>query len=156
MLDSDVIGFLEEAGVGMLCTRNADNQPAASEYFWLEVTPDHVCGFVPEFLGRHLPANTANNDDAAIVSSRTMGDHRSVQVKGKIVACDGPAPLEPGGISELYLNALRYYPEQVRDQMRPMLDQMIAGPGYRIEVAITEVYDQTPGPKAGSRIGASA
>src|SRR5438132_1471852 len=84
MLNDDTVEFLRSRPISMLCTRDRENRPAAHECFLADVTHERVIAFVPEHLARHLAQNVADNGAAALLVSRSPGDHRSVQLKGRI------------------------------------------------------------------------
>src|SRR5262245_22176845 len=103
MLEDEVITFLRGRPIAMLCTRDRQNRPSAHECFLAEITADRVVALVPEQLARNLAANVADNGEAAMVVSRAPGDHRSVQLKGKIVRLDDvrPRPEDFAGVQSL-------------------------------------------------------
>jgi len=156
MLSEDVIGFLQYMGGGMLCTRDADNQPAACEILYAEVTSDHLVGFVPAHLGPHLAANLADSPVAACVTSRTHGDHRSVQIKGTVTEFDDARIHDRAEFGEFPFNMARYHPQLPPEQVHQLIAQLMEYPVFRLSIEVTELFDQTPGPRAGSPIGGSA
>lgn len=156
MLSDDVIQFLQSCGGGMLCTRNADNQPAACEILYAELAADRLVGFVPAHLGTHLPLFLADSAAASCVSSRTHGDHRSVQVKGTVAELADPKVYDRAEYGELPFNMDQYYPQFPAEQVHQLIAHLMEHPAFRIGIEVTELYDQTPGPRAGSPIGAQA
>jgi len=155
MLSENVIDFLQSMGGSMLCTRSADNQPAACEMLWAEVAPHHVIGMVPAHLGAHLPVHFADNTDVSVVTSQTYGDHRSVQVKGTIADLEGPRVFDRSDVGEWFLNTVKFFPQFPPEDVARVLIDIVGCPVFRITIEVSDVFDQTPGPKAGASIGAS-
>jgi hypothetical protein len=156
MLSDDVIAFLSSIGGGMLCTRSGANQPAHHECLLARVATDHFIGLVPIHLSRSLPENVAANGDAAFVTSRVYGDHRSVQLKGKIAEFREPE-LYPSEIAGLFPALRSLFPEVNEERAGRMLAGMQKTPSYWLKFQVAQVFDQTPGPSAGRVIaGASA
>lgn len=156
MLSDDVIEFLQSLGGGMLCTRSADCQPASCEMLWAEIAPTRVVVYVPAHLGMHLPTNLADNGVVAVVTSRTHGDHRSVQLKGTVAEFDGPLMRDRAVYGEWFLNIVKFFPLLPAEDVRAVLLDIIGCPTFRIAIDVRDVFDQTPGPKAGASIGARA
>jgi hypothetical protein len=148
MLSAEVITFLSSMGGGMLCTRSDANQPAHHECLLALVTADHFIGLVPIHLSRSLPENVAANGDAAFVSSRVYGDHRSVQLKGKIAEFREPG-LYPNEIAGLFPSLRALFPMISDEKAAWMLATMQKTPSYWLKFQVAQVFDQSPGPSAG-------
>ena len=153
VLSDELIDLLREQPGGMLCTRDAEKHPAIHHCYVTEVHADHLVGLVPLHMGRDLRQNVEDNGEFAFVVARASGDHRSLQIKGKIAKMD-PAVARP----EPFRRALEHLlPAFTRDlkkhAARALLREMAAAPVYRVCLDIAQVFDQTPGPDAGRRIG---
>jgi hypothetical protein len=151
MLSQDVIAFLRSRPIAMLCTRDANNRPYGHESCLPRVEADHVVVLVPEQLARNLVENVRDNGVAALLVSRAPGDHRSVQIKGRITDIEMPAVRkEMFDTLERLIETYRgYMPD---DEARQMWTRMSQQPMYRLHLQVAEVFDQTPGPGAGRRI----
>jgi len=151
MLSQDVIAFLRSRPIAMLCTRDANNRPYGHESCLPHIEADRVVVLVPEQLARNLVENVRDNAAAALLVSRAPGDHRSVQMKGRITDLEMPAMrTEMFASLERLVDAYRgYMPE---DEARAMWTRMSQQPMYRFVLHVAEVFDQTPGPGAGRRI----
>ena len=156
MLDENVIEFLKAMGGGMLCTRNGECQPAASELILTDVTADRLIGIVPVHLGPHLPAYLSESRKASLVASHTFGDHRSVQVKGEVDVFEDAAVYDPAEFGEVPFNMARYYPSMAMELVRQAMLVVMSCEVFKLELVVSEVFDQTPGPKAGAPLGAQA
>jgi hypothetical protein len=153
MIGEDAIAFLRSRPIAMLCTRDANNHPAEHECFLADIQATRVIGFVPAHLARNLAENVRDNGAAALVVSRQPGDHRSVQLKGRITAIGGPslqtehfAATRP--FVEVYANFVGV------DRARELWTELSLLPMYRVQLDVAQAFDQTPGPKAGRPLGA--
>jgi hypothetical protein len=156
MISDDTREFMESLSGGMLCTRSADNRPSAHECLLREIGPNHFIGYVPERLSKRLEENVADNGQAAIVTSRTVGDHRSVQLKGRITEIAGPTD-EPevwGPMIETVRPSFHEWFEA--DVAEKILTAMGQERVYRVRFEVEQVFDQTPGPKAGNQVSGGA
>ena len=155
MLSEDVLEFLRSRPIAMLCTRDGDNRPSIHEAFLADIAPDRIIVMVPAHLARHLTANAHDNGAAALLVSRAPGDHRSVQMKGRIDDIDDAA-VRP----ELFESTLplidvyrAFLPEE---QARELWERMRLQSAHRISFEVAQVFDQTPGPGAGARMSGGA
>jgi hypothetical protein len=155
-INDDVLAFLRSRPISVLCTRSRENRPAEHECLLAEITADRVIGLVPEQLARSLAENVADNGDAALVVSRAPGDHRSVQLKGKITAL-GEARLRTDELAEAAERLLpvfgAYMPEATA---RVYLAAMVGQPMFQVRLEVRQVFNQTPGPGAGRPIEGGA
>jgi hypothetical protein len=151
MLSEDVVAFLRGRPIAMLGTRDHDNRPYAHESMIAAVTPGRLTVLVPEHLARGLEANVADNGAAALLVSRAPGDHRSVQVKGKIVQLDGAAVRTElfAGTRSVAEMLEAFMPRELAAQL---YEKMTMLPVFRLLFDVQQVFDQTPGPGAGRRL----
>jgi len=152
MMSASVREFLRSRPIAMLSTRDAQNRPSLHECVFAAVEDDHVLGMVPEHLGRNLKENVADNGDAALVVSRSPGDHRSVQLKGKITSieearcCPERFEFPNQALLEIFGG---YMPEpDARERVSGMRRQSV----FLVRLDVAEEFDQSPGPGAGRRI----
>jgi hypothetical protein len=151
MIGEDGIAFLRSRPISMLCTRDAQNRPAAHECFLADIGAERVIGLVPAHLGRNLAENVRDNRAAALVVSRQPGDHRSLQLKGTITSLDGPSiQTELFAATEAFVGV---YADFVGlERARDLWVRLSLQPMYRVQLQVTQCFDQTPGPKAGRRL----
>ena len=155
MIDDDVLAFLRSRPIAMLGTRDRDNRPFAHETFLVEIEKDHIDAVVLQQFGRNLAENVADNGVAALLVSRQPGDHRSVQLKGLVTSFEsvrqGPAVFS--GWSSIVPIFHAFMPKAAAEAF---LARVAGQPGFRLRFEPAHVFDQTPGPGAGRRIGAGA
>lgn len=156
MLTDEMIQFLLDVGGGMLCTRDADNRPAIVECFFVEVSEDRLVGLVaPHLLTDDLVGNVADNSQFALTTSRVPGSHRSIQLKGRVAEIL-PDVLRPDDFTMAMSNPTELYPGIPRDFDTSRFQVLADRPIHRLVFEVEEVYDQTPGPNAGSPVRATA
>jgi hypothetical protein len=105
--------------------------------------------YVPVATSRDTLANVASTQRVAVVATHPL-DHHSVQLKGTAVRTrlareDERHTAERGfdGFAEL-LNGIGIPPRVTNTVTR--------WPAFAIEFRVEDIFDQTPGPKAGSRL----
>jgi len=152
MIGEDAIAFLRSRPISMLCTRDARNHPAAHECFLADIQPTRVIGLVAAHLARNLEENVRDNGAAALVVSRQPGDHRSVQLKGRINELDGPGPFtELFAATRPFIDSYAQFVGE--DRARDLWFRISLQPMYRLRLDVAQAFDQTPGPGAGRLIG---
>jgi hypothetical protein len=151
MLSQDVIDFLRGRPIAMTCTRDAKNRPFLHESYLAQTEADHVVVLVAQQFGRMLVENANDNGAASLLVSRAPGDHRSVQLKGRISALEMPA-LHPDLFPPLFPLIDAYRMWMTEDDAQGMWRRVAQQRLYRFRFEVAEVFDQTPGPGAGRRI----
>lgn len=156
MLTPEMRQFLLDVGGGMLCTRDAHNRPAIVECFLVEVGEHDVVGLVsPHLLTDDLVANVTDNRRFALTTSRVPGSHRSIQMKGLVTEIL-PAVARPDDVATAMSHPTERYPGIPHDFDVSRFDVLADMPVHRLVFEVDEVYDQTPGPNAGSPVRATA
>lgn len=154
MISAELATFLQ-SGVSLLVgTRDADLVPESLRAVGARVEPGgaEVTVYLPVATSARALANLRDNGRLAVCFSRPL-DHRSVQLKGAVVA------LRDGVEAD----------RRVVERYRALLTDVLAAVGVppRITLQITHwpvaaarfrvesVFVQTPGPGAGAPLGAS-
>jgi hypothetical protein len=102
--------------------------------------------FVPLATSRDVVANAAASKRLAIVASHVI-DHIGYQLKGRVRALRLATEAE-GAVIRRHIGA--FADEIIGIGMAPRLARSITqSPAFAIEIDVEELYDQTPGPKAG-------
>jgi hypothetical protein len=142
--------WIHEAGTSVLVgTAGAGAVPACCRGIAIRIDPDcrRATAFVPVATSRDVIANAAATKRAAFVVTRPI-EHSSIQMKGTVetirLATDAEEPfvrqaleefagvLDTIGMPKRLTRALTYWP------------------AFAIELTVSELYDQTPGPRAGT------
>lgn len=153
VLDSASVAFLEGGRSLVVGTVSSDGEPYATRAWGLTI---HV-GREP-LTGRLLLAAEDTRtidllrDGARIACTATdVVSLQSLQVKGRGVAVDR-ATDEDRGRAERYVSAFFEAVMRVDKQPREVLVRLLPCDYFAATVTIEEVFDQTPGPAAGSRV----
>lgn len=151
MLSEDLVDLIE-SGVSMtLATRDAERMPECARAFGARVHPDrtHLTIYVPCSTAGRTLANLAIEPRIAVSFSRTH-DHRTYQLKGTATARD--AREDERSMIESYRASfassldLSGIPRRLTMRAR-------VWPAIALELEISDVFAQTPGPGAGARVG---
>jgi hypothetical protein len=148
----DMIELLE-SGVSIgIATRDADLRPECAHGLGLRVAEakDRVTVYVNDDTSARLVAGLQSSGRAAVVVSRLL-DHHTIQLKGRVLAIR-PGTADDHAIQDRYVIA---YAEQVAmiGLPRQIVRSVRLRPCLAIEIAIDELFVQTPGPQAGRRMG---
>lgn len=111
---------------------------------------DTVTVYVPAATAQETVANVATTRRVAIVASAPLS-HETVQIKGIARGVRLAPPADEPFVRER-LDALAGVLEQVGFP-RTVVQRLAHWPAFVIDVSVEEVFDQTPGPKAGHAIG---
>ena len=150
------LDLLSDAGCGFVVgTVASDGTPRAARAWGAVVVPgsDDRIRFV------------VSADDAAVVENLRNefvclnGAHvmtvRSVQWKGRIVAVEPPTADDLAS-AEAHTERFFHAVAEIDRIPLEMLDRLRPHETLTIEMVVDEVYDQTPGPRAGQAIGGAA
>ena len=152
MIDRQFANFLEE-GLGIhIATRDERLQPSGARGLAVKVEDDgvHLTVFVAKIAVNRILADLQSNSQAAVVFGRPIDD-RSAQVKGIFV------DMRPARASERDLVIGQW--EGFRDQLerigipRETSAAWVTWPAVAIKLKATALFEQTPGPQAGARLG---
>jgi hypothetical protein len=147
-LDDDLVPFLESGCALVLGSVAPDGAPFATRGWGLDVD-DAAAGRIRVLL---LAAELPTLGSTMAVTSTSVRTLRSLQMKGAVVE------LEPAvGDEERYVRYCDGFfgdlhdsdgtPMAIIDRLRPV------GPLGAAHVVVDELFDQTPGPAAGTAVG---
>jgi hypothetical protein len=152
MLAPDVVEFLHSSG-GQLATRDAQNRPNATDAFCVAVEDGMLTLLVPAYLARTLGTNLTHCEQVAFTVSRIYGDHRSIQLKGPCVRIEQPVLRETEVAAFLGRTLAGLEQLGVPPHVIEALHAVSAEPVWALSVRVEQLFDQTPGPKAGQKLG---
>ena len=147
--DQSVFRQLSPGRSLLVGTADASGWPACCRGVALSVHPDRqgLTLYVPVATGAETVANIASTGRVAIVSSDPVS-HETLQLKGRTRAVRVAAEDEAGLVEEFF--------ERLADVLdavglpRGVSRAVTRWPAFAIEVAVEAVFEQTPGPRAGS------
>jgi hypothetical protein len=149
VLPADLADFLE-SGVSILVgTRDMGLRPATARAMGASVGRElrtHTM-YLPEATSERTLANLRDNGQIAMTFSRAI-DHRSIQIKGKCTLIRA-GTAEDRAVQERY-RALLIESLALIGLPRAELERATYWPSVAVEVDVGELYEQTPGPQAGS------
>ena len=150
-IPKDLVDLITSGVSILVATRSADLVPEAVRAYAAVVSPDRrrIDLVVPNGLGDRTITNLKDNGQIAVAFSRAI-DHVSVQVKGTCVEMrpttdDDRATVErfrAAYIEGLYLIGM---PRSLTGRFRAL-------PGTMVGFEVSEVFNQTPGPRAGEKM----
>ena len=130
---------------------DAEGQPATCRALALASSDglETVTVYVPVVTSRDTIANVASTRRLTIVATHPL-DHYSLQLKG--VA--GPARPAREDEADFVRRGFDGFAELLNGIGIPgrITNAVTRWPAFAIEMRVEEIYDQTPGPKAGSRL----
>ena len=149
MLDDSLATFLQQGVAINIGTRNARLEPNASYVGAAVVDGDrrHLTVYVPEVGAAAVLADLEANGQAAIVFARPEDD-RACQVKGTYVSHRPAAAEEEPEVHRQYHGFLHQL--SLIGMPGESSRTWIVWPAIAVRLRVTAVFDQTPGPKAGT------
>lgn len=153
MIGSELQAFLESGVSVLVGTRDRLLVPEGARGFGVRVLPGgaELEVFVPDAWGERTLANLADNGRIA-VSVAQPEDHRSVQVKGAMIA------IRPG--SEAERAAIDRYREALIAKFSvigyppSLFHRLNVWPCHVVRLRVEALFEQTPGPRAGVPLAA--
>lgn len=153
---SEELAEFVEGGLSMLVgTRDAALRPKVERAVGAFVGPDRetITVYLNQALASQAVANLNENGSIAITVSRPY-DHRSLQVKGQMIEMHESTAEDRskqerwliGFVEHLYIIGLP----------RSIVRTLQIFPSVAVTMRIEDMFEQTPGPGAGRRYGASA
>lgn len=149
--DDELLELLGSGVDVLVATRDADLSPECVMGMGLKVHPDrrHITVYVARVLVTPTLENLRANAEVAITMCRPI-DHKTIQAKGRFVGVRDSGP-EDRRVQEICRSA---YAEHlaVFGVPRTFTRRMAWWPSVAIDVEVREIFTQTPGPDAGTRI----
>ena len=154
MIPDRVAEHLQGPSFIQVATRNAELRPAHAHVLAAVVHDDKqtVTFFVAEKRSKQIVADLENNGRVALEAAQAT--HEAYQMKGKYVS-SRPSTEEDYAVQEKYQKMiveglLQFFPEELAKPLAAVESD------YRPSIAITfrveEIYLQTPGPGAGTKM----
>jgi hypothetical protein len=155
MIPPPIIRFLEErANIGFAGTRDANLVPRGHRVSAWRIGPGGrtFTALLPDASAPHVLEALLDNGRVA-VTLEEVGTHETYQIKGRYLS---HRPAQPPDIDlasrarERFVKSLRsLYPHPGAAER---LGASIPAPGLAVEIEVDEVFLQTPGPGAGTRL----
>lgn len=152
MIDRELATFLAEGLAIHIGTRDADLEPNGTRATAIMSDEDgrHVTVYVPKVAEARVLPNLEANRQAAVVLVRVR-DERSCQLKGVFVEAWIATGRERKPVMDQWDRFVQNI-EQI-GLPRAVTEHWKMWPCLAIRLEVTSLFDQTPGPKAGSKLG---
>lgn len=149
MIGAELQQFLESGVSVLVGTRDRMLVPEAVRGFGLQVVADgrELDVYLPEAWAERTLANLADNRRVAVSVARPE-DHRSVQVKGAMIAIREAGAPERAAL-ERYRDALIANFSVIGYPPR-LFHRLNVWPCRVVRMRVESLYEQTPGPRAGA------
>ncbi len=153
MIPEELVEYLHGPMGFILGTRDASLRPCIT---WVsgvkaDAASDEITMYIADVYGGRVFQILEDNGMVALTCGHGPA-HESFQFKGKFVEST-PSSEQDIAIQELYkakINA--HYGREHGEEVRGVFDRVAAHPSTAVRFKVTEIFDQTPGPNAGSRI----
>jgi sugar/nucleoside kinase (ribokinase family) len=151
MIDRDLAAFLEEGLAIHIGTRDADLEPNGTRATAITTDEDgqHITIFVPKAAEARVLPNLEANGHGAVVLVR-VSDERSCQIKGVFVEARAAADRDRAFVMDPWDRFVQNI-EQI-GLPRAVTGHWKMWPCLAIRLKVAELFDQTPGPRAGARL----
>jgi hypothetical protein len=150
-LPSEIVAFIEDGVTLSIGTRDREGMPETVRGCGVVVLPGaaRLRIYVPVDNGALTLANLREDARIAITMCRPI-THQTIQVKGRAAAIRDADPSERP-VVEAYREAYQRTLSLIG--LPPRISSRLAiWPAAAVEVELSEVYGQTPGPDAGARM----
>lgn len=150
-IPEDLVPFIESGVSILIGTRDAKAIPYAMRGVGVKVHEGRrtLTVFAPDAPGARALENLRATKRIALTFTRPL-DHRSIQVKGTVTGMR-PGKEEELPLLEKYLEGWAEHVELV-GLPRALGSRLSYWPATAIDVALESLYQQTPGPSAGTRL----
>jgi hypothetical protein len=152
MIPESIVDLLETGVSVLIATRDASLMPECTRGWGVHVAADRrtIKLFLSEMIAGKTIDNLRKNGMIAVSCTRPT-DHITCQVKGRVRSIK-PVTSEERDLSRRWH---REFMSELRAIGMPsqLCEAWIAEPTVTVEIAVIEVFDQTPGPGAGRKIG---
>jgi hypothetical protein len=151
MIDRVLASFLEEGLSIHIGARDTRLQPSGARAAAVSVEPDgrHILAYVPDLGASRILPDLESNGQAAVSFGRPTDD-RACQVKGTVTDIRKATPDERGLITSQWQGFMRQL------ELVGIPPDLALGwanwPAIAIRIKVTAVFEQTPGPLAGTRL----
>ena len=156
MIPGKIVRFLEErANIGFAGTRDRHLVPSGHRLSGWQTDPAGrtLTALVPQPWAARL-VESAKENGAIAVTIEEAGTHETYQFKGRYLS---HRPVQPAEIAIASRTRERFSKGLLQwgppdERMAALIQASIPSPSLAVEIEVHEVFLQTPGPGAGSRI----
>jgi Pyridoxamine 5'-phosphate oxidase len=154
LLDPEVADQLASPGSVIIGTVDADGNPWAGHGHGVRLVDGDRLRVVINGEEPRMVTDLASSGVVAVAVTDVIS-FRSIQVKGRVVAVE-PASVEDRMASDAWMAAFFADIHESDGTPVPLLERLRAREYLCLVLTIDELYDQTPGPQAGTLLGSAA
>lgn len=155
MIDEALRAFLERGGAVIVGTAAPDGTPHAQRGWGCAVVDETTVRVLLDSADDVLREHLSTGGRIALTSA-DVRNLQTVQLKGRVIGVEEDPTPEDLARCEIHNEEL-FTDIEVTDHFPRVLVERMVPPGYLVAVvSVDELYDQTPGPAAGSRVGGGA
>ncbi len=153
MFGSELVSFLESGCALIVGTVDNDGAPLATRGWGLTVVPEADTDQLRLLLDAddHLARRNIAAGARIAITACSVPTLRSQQLKGRVVAAD-ECDVRDRVRAERYCEAFYDDILQTDGTPRALTNRFTPARYFACTVAVDDIYDQTPGPEAGTRI----
>lgn len=154
MIPGKIVRFLEQyANVAFAGTRDRDLVPHGHRVSGWRVSSDHrtITAFVPERFTPRLVESLADNGELA-VTIEEFPSHETYQFKGRYLHHRPAQADDFEAVDRIRARFVKSVKPIFSDAPEAVLKAYISRPALAVEFEVREIYLQTPGPGAGTRL----
>jgi hypothetical protein len=152
MIPQSIVMLLETGVSVMVGTRNSSLMPECTRAWGIRVGAkrDSVTIFLSKSFAGHTVENLRDNGQIAVTCTRPT-DHVTCQLKGQVKS------MKPATSADREMSR-RWHREFIAELMAigvpaALGEAWMTEPTVAVEITVSDVFDQTPGPGAGKKIG---
>lgn len=152
LISDDIAAFLSQ-GLSLLvgtCDRDGAPECMRAMGLWLHPDRQRLTVYLPEATSQATLQNVRENPRLALIGSWPL-THRSYQIKGTVTQV-APAEESARPILDRYLAEFGDVLEKI-GMPTEVVTLLSHWPSVAVELRIEELYEATPGPGAGSKLG---
>jgi hypothetical protein len=154
MIPGKIVRFLEQhANVAFAGTRDRDLVPSGHKICGWRVGADQrtMTAFVPEEFRPGLVESLLENGQLALTVEE-FPSHETYQFKGRYLSDRAVRPDDVEVVDRIRRRFVRSLRPIFADVPEDVLDAFVLKPSLAVEFEVLEIYLQTPGPGAGTRL----
>jgi len=153
MIPAELVEYLHGPMGFILGTRDPRLRPCITWVSGVKADPvnDEITVYLADVYAERTLRNLEDNGMVALTCGHGPA-HETFQFKGRLVE-SRPSSEQDIAIQELYkAKTSAHYGGNYGEEARGVFDTLALHPSTAVRFKVTEIFDQTPGPNAGSRI----
>jgi hypothetical protein len=153
MIPEELVDFVHGPMGFVIGTRDAKLRPCV---VWAsgaraDGAKDEITVYIADVFGARVLRNLEDNGLIAVTVGHGPA-HETFQFKGRFIEAR-PSSEQDFAVQEIYRSKTSaHYGGEYGEDIRGLFDSLPYHPSIAVRFKVTEIFDQTPGPNAGSRV----